>query len=178
MSKVVYISSMLENEQLKNQAGFSQDNYRRFIVNRFLRLVLLFGVCVTLSCGCSKPDKPMPLTKENVTDYMRKTDAVIKSTNPKEFEEAKGDADKQKKLFYQSFIEPMEKMGYSYDKTISDISNKVLTKTLRTPDTATTIIVSDLLAFAKNTRETAYKHGFISKETKELLDQVSLIFPR
>ena len=147
-------------------------------MNKFLRLFLLFAVCVSLSCGCSKPDKPMPLTKENVANYMQKMETSIKSTNPKEYEEAKGNPKKLKEVFYKSFIEPMEKMGYSYDKTISGIANQVLAKTLRTTDSAMTIMVSDLLAFAKNSRATAYQFGFISKETKELLDQVSLIFPR
>jgi hypothetical protein len=147
-------------------------------VNKFLRLVLLFGVCVSLSCGCSKPDKPMPLTKENIANFTQKMQAAIKSTNPKEFEEAKGNPDKQKKMFYKMFIEPMERMGYSYDKTISVIANQLLAKTLRTTDSDMTVMVSDLLAFAKNSRATAFQYGFISKETKELLDQVSLIFPR
>lgn len=147
-------------------------------MNKFLRLFLLLGVCVSLSCGCSKPNKPMPLTKENVANYMQKMETAIKSTNPKEYEEAKGNPNKQKEVFNKSFIEPMEKMGYSYDKTISVIANQVLAKTLRTTDSAMTIMVSDLLAFAKNSRAAAYQYGFISKETKELLDQVSLIFPR
>ncbi len=147
-------------------------------MNKFLRLFLLFGVCVSLSCGCSKPDNPMPLTKENVVNYTQKMQTAIKNTNPKEFEEAKGNLDKQKKIFYKMFVEPIEKMGYSYDKTISVIANLVLAKTLRTTDSAMTIMVSDLLSFAKNSRTTAFQYGFISKETKELLDQVSLIFPR
>lgn len=147
-------------------------------MNKFLRLVLLFGVCVSLSCGCSKPDKPMPLTKENVSNYMQKMQAVMKSTDPREVEEARKNPEKQKEVFYKSFIEPMEKMGFSYDKTISDLANKVLAKDLRSIDPAIAMIASDMLSFAKNTRETTLQHGFISKETKELLDKVSLIFPR
>ena len=147
-------------------------------MNKFLRLFLLFGVCVSLLCGCSKHDKPMPLTKENVTHYMQNMEAAIKSITAKEVEEAKGNPDKQKKMYYKMFVEPMEKMGYSYDKTISVIANQVLAKTLRTTDSNMTMMVSDLLAFAKNSRTAASQYGFISKETKELLDQVSLIFPR
>jgi hypothetical protein len=147
-------------------------------VNKFLRLFLLFGVCVSLLCSCSSHDKPMPLTKENVANYMQKMEAVIKSITSKEAEEAKGSPDKQKQMYYKMFVEPMEKMGYSYDKTISVIATLVLAKTLRTTDSVMTMMVSDLLALAKNSRATAYQYGFISKETKELLDQVSLIFPR
>src|SRR6266540_1449720 len=133
---------------------------------------------MSLWCGCSKPDKPMPLTKENVSNYMLKMEATMKSTTPKEYEEANGNATKQKEVFYKCFVEPMEKMGYSYDKTVSDVASKVLSKTLRTTDSAMTVMVSDLLTFAKDTRESGYRLGFISKETKELLDQVSLILPR
>lgn len=147
-------------------------------MSKFLRLVLLFGVCVFLACGCSKPSKPMPLTKENVTAYIQKANEAMKNISPKEVEEAKGNPAKQKELFRRSFVEPMEKMGYSYDKTISDIAKGLLDKSMRTTDTAMTIMVSNLLAFAKNTRETTLQYGFISKETKELLDKVSLIFPR
>lgn len=102
----------------------------------------------------------------------------MKSTDPKEYEAARGDANKLKQLFYKTYVEPMEKMGYSYDKTISDIASNVLAKTLRTADTAMTVMLSDLLTFAKDTRGAAYEYGFISIETKELLDQVSLILPR
>jgi hypothetical protein len=120
----------------------------------------------------------MPLTKENMTAYMQTVEATLKSTNPKEVEEARGNPAREKELFHRSVVEPMEKMGYSYDKTIGDIANKVLAGNLRTTDTVMTIMVSDTLAFAKNMRESAYQYGFISKETKELLDRVSLIFPR
>jgi ribonucleotide reductase alpha subunit len=147
-------------------------------VNKFLRLFLLFGVCLSLSCGCSKPDKPMPLTKEKVANYMQNMETAIKSITSKEVEEAKGNPDKQKQMYYKTFVEPMEKMGYSYDKTISVIATQVLAKSLRTTDSVMTMMVSDLLALAKNSRAPAYQFGFISKETKELLDQVSLIFPR
>lgn len=147
-------------------------------MNKFLRLFLLFGVCVSLSCGCSKPDKPMPLTKENVANYMQKMEAVTKSITSKEVEEAKGNPDKQKIMYYKMFVEPMEMMGYSYDKTIGVIATQVLAKSLRTTDSVMTMMVSDMLALAKNSRAPAYQFGFISKETKELLDQISLIFPR
>lgn len=145
-------------------------------MNMFFRLLVL-GVCLAL-CGCGKPTKPMPLTKENVAAYMQKMETAVKSITPKEYEEAKGNTARQKELYYRTFVEPMEKMGYSYDKTIGVISSQVLSKTLRTTDTAMTVMVSDLLAFAKNSRMTSFNYGFISKETKDLLDQVSLIFPR
>lgn len=148
-------------------------------MNRLSRLLLLLGICASLACGCSsKPDKPMPLTKENVASYMQKMAEIAKGTSPKKLAEAQGSPDKQKKMFYKSFIEPMESMGYSYDKTVGDLAARVLARNIPGTDTATTMMTSDLLAFAKNTREAAYQHGFISKETKELLDQVSLIFPR
>ena len=147
-------------------------------MNKLVRMVLLLGVCLSLACGCSKHDKPMPLTKENITNYMQKIATAIKSTDPKEFEATKGNRNKLKQMYHKTYIEPLEKMGYSYDKTISVIANQVLLKTLRTSDSDMTMMFSDLLAFAKNSRATAYQFGFISKETKELLDQVSLIFPR
>ena len=147
-------------------------------MNKFVRLIVLFGVCLSLSCGCSKPDKPMPLTKENLTQYLRNTQAVTKRTDPKEYETAKGDPNKQKMVFYKFYVKPMETMGYSYDKTISDMAGKFLAKTLLTTDPAFSMELSDLLTFAKDTREAAYQLGFISVDTKGLLDQVSLVLPR
>lgn len=147
-------------------------------MKKALKLIVLFGVCLSLSCGCSRHDKPMPLTKDNVRNYIEAMGAAIRTTNPKDVEEAKGSTQKQKEMFYRSFVEPLEKMGYSYDKTVGDLASKLLTKTLHTSDAEMTVMTSDVLAFAKNTREISFKLGFISKETKDLLDQVSLIFRR
>ncbi|HTG81152.1 MAG TPA: hypothetical protein VL949_04365 [Geobacteraceae bacterium] len=144
----------------------------------YVRLLMVAVVSLSVLFGCSKASKPMPLTKENVVTYMQKMGTAAKNSTPKDIEEAQGNTGKQKDLYYTSFVEPLEKMGYSYDKTIGAIASQLLAKTLRTPDTETTVMLSDLLAFAKNSRGIAFRFGFISKETKELLDQVSLIFPR
>jgi hypothetical protein len=139
---------------------------------------MLLSVVVALSlAGCDKANTAMPLTQNNVTQYRQQMEAAIKATTPQQFAEINGNPEKQKKVMYHCFIAPVEKLGFSYDKTISDIADKVLAKDLQTPDSATTEMVRDMLVFAKNARETELKHGFITQQTKGLLDKVSQIFP-
>lgn len=142
-----------------------------------LKMMLLSGAFALSLGGCGKPNAAMPLTQNNVTQYRQQMEAAIKATTPQQFAETNGNPEKQKKVMYNCFIAPVEKLGFSYDKTIGDIAGKVLAKNLQTPDSATTDMVRDMLVFAKNARETELKHGFISQQTKGLLDKVSQIFP-
>lgn len=142
------------------------------------KVLLLTGVWALSLVGCGKKEAPMPLTSENVATYERNIEVAVKGINPKDLADVKGDQEKKKRVMYLCFIKPLEQMGYSYDKTIGDLAGKLLTKNLVTPDSATTMKVSDMLTFAKNSRETELKFGFISQDTKQQLDRVALIMPR
>ncbi len=146
-------------------------------MKKFIRLFLVTGALVSLLLGCSKADKPMPITKENITKYMQNAKAAVRSTNPKEFEEAKNSPVKQKEMLYKSIIEPMEKMGYSYDKTVYDIADKIILKKLVTTDATMVTMIRAIIDYAIIWKEVSLANGFISKETKGQLEKVNLLLP-
>lgn len=138
------------------------------------KVAVLSWICALLLSGCGKSGKAMPLTKENLTEYQHKVEAAVKSTTPREFKECGRDPLQQKKVIYLCIVEPIEQMGYSYDKTIADLAGKVLAKDLGRPDQATAVMLGKMLRFAGGAREMEYQLGFISGDTKLLLDRVNL----
>lgn len=151
-------------------------------MKRIARVIATAGICAALLCGCTsntvREKDPMPFTKNAIVQYMQKSNAVVKATNPAEVLASKGNPEKQKELMYKCYIQPMEACGYNYDKTITNLCKALLAKRVNFPDMETTIMFSDLLTFAKDTRDFEFKSGFISQETKDLLDKASVILPR
>ncbi len=147
---------------------------RRCAVKGFLRAVAVLGAVVTSLSGCSKSEKAMPITRENVTSYMQRVDSAVKGATQAEYMAARTDTAKQKELFYRSFVKPMNDMGYGYDRTIYAMTSKVLKKEMPVTDGQMAPLVGDMVVLARFTKEAAFKYGFISTDTKALLEKLNV----
>ncbi len=143
----------------------------------FLRSLVVLGVILAFFPGCSKQQKAMPITQKNVAEYMQGVDKAVKGINPSEYAATKGDEAKHKEMFYRTFIKPMNDLGYDYDKTIHAIAEKVLKREIPATDVQMTRLIGDMIVLGRFTKDGAFKHGYITKETKELLEKIAAAPP-
>jgi len=130
-------------------------------------------LCLVLSvAGCGKSDRAMPLTKENVMAYREKLVGSRDEITMKDRQEAQKSLHGTRRLFAQTFVAPMEKLGYSYDMTVRSFAEKLEKGELASGDPETRTQVEGFILMAKSTADFAVKNGFISLETKKVLDRV------
>jgi len=135
---------------------------------------MLLYAAITLLCACSKADQPMPLTKENIMSYRSKLVAARDKMTAKDRETAQKSLDGSKKLFAQTFVEPMQELGFSYDQTVKSCAEGLEQGKLKDADQETRTEVEGFLVMAKSVDEFAAKNGFISADTKKSLDRIQL----
>jgi len=130
-------------------------------------------LCLALAAaGCGKADKAMPVAKEAITAYRGKLVESRDRITAKDRDQAGKSPDGTKKLFAQTFVEPMEKLGYSYDKTVRQFAESLEQGKLAASDPETRTQVEGFLLMAKSTGDYAANNGFITPETKQALDRI------
>jgi len=137
---------------------------------------ILFGgtlLCLVAAAGgCGKSDKVMPITKDNINSYRNKLVQSRDKMTVKDREEAKKSREGSKKLFAQTFVEPLEELGFSYDKTVKATAEKMVEGKMADVDPETRQQAQGLVLMAKSTSDFAVQNGFIALDTKKVLDRV------
>ena len=95
--------------------------------------------------GSKKSDEPMPFTESNVKKYIETTTEISKNLTAIEQEELNRAIAEQKRgqnyetkgveLVKRVLVQPLEKMGYSYDKTLNAGARKVINKEYTSKET-------------------------------------------
>lgn len=137
-------------------------------LNRMLILLLVLS-CIGFT-GC-KGGREMPATSENIMNYLNKVDLAQKSVTPAEDEKAKTDEKASEQLIAKVLVTPMTEMGFDYDKTINSYARKVLEKNLP-GDPRVQQMMIQTLEIANGVKEIIVKNGYITNDTKVLLDQL------
>jgi hypothetical protein len=134
-----------------------------FIVSTAACLILLVMVLGLFSGG----GKPMPLTMENLYQL-----GDIWEARPYQISENQVEHFKSNKKAGLEFliVEPIEEMGYDFEATIVDISDKYLSGNLSMELSMQAMVV---LMVPAQMRDEAYQHGVISKDLKNRLDRVA-----
>lgn len=127
-----------------------------------------------LLAACGKPDRAMPLTREHVLHYKEKLVESQNSITAKDREKARTSPEWTARLFAKTFVAPLEEMGYSYDKTIHSFAEKLIEGKMPAGDREVTGLAEGVIVMAKSTEDFAAKNGFISGDTKKLLDKINL----
>jgi hypothetical protein len=129
---------------------------------------------LALMLACSKPEQPMPLTKENIVSYRNKLVDSQNALTAKDRENASKSPEGAADLFSRTFVKPMEDMGYSYDKTIRLYAHDIVDGKIPVGDPDVKTLAEGVVLMAKMTGDVALKNGFITEETKKLLDRINL----
>ena len=129
---------------------------------------------LALMLACSKSDQPMPLTKENIQSYRDKLVESQNALTTKDREKARNSAEGEAELFSRTFVKPMEDLGYNYDKTIRLYAGSIVEGKIPARDPETKTMAEGLVLMAKMTEDVALKNGFITDETKKMLDRINV----
>ncbi len=133
-------------------------------------IVLLFA----LLAACAKSDRAMPPTRENIQQYKNKLIESQNDITTKDRERARTSPEGAARLFRKTFVEPMEELGFSYDKTVNSFAERIVDGKLPKGDPELKTQVEGIIVMAKSTGDFAVKNGFISGSTKKLLDRINV----
>lgn len=126
----------------------------------FVLLLMFFGMF-------SGGGKPMPLTMENLNRLGEIWDAKPYQMTENQIKQFKNDP---KAAFEFLLFEPIEELGYDFEATIIEISDKYLNGDLTTEQSMQAMVV---ILIPAQIRDKLYDNDVISKGVKDRLDKVA-----
>jgi len=130
---------------------------------------------LVMTAACGKTDREaMPITRENILVYQEKLVESQDTITGREKQAVHESPEKAAKVFRKTFVAPLEEMGYDYDRTVRAIAQALLDGTVPGNDPEVRAMAEGVIVMAKGTEPFAVKHGFISPETKKVLDHINV----
>ena len=136
------------------------------MLKRIIVMLLITGFAFT---GCTKSDSPMPLTKENIIKYLKAMAEAGNGMSAKEADEAQKNEAVRAEAMKKMLVQPLEKMGYNYDKTIGAAARKIVDRDYPVGDSEFQMALIGLLQVPGQMKDFLLKYNIITAETKDLL---------